>query len=84
MTVPHKNETAHAHSAITAAGFKVSDFAIEGHQDDPLPSVETYPITGTVTVTRRNGVSKTYAVGTMSSWVAEFVSDVEAGVYGLA
>ena len=46
--------------------------------------MENYHITGTVTVTRRNGVSKTYAVGTMSSWVAEFVSDVEAGVYGLA
>jgi hypothetical protein len=80
MVVPHKSELADAHSAITAAGFKVPDFNIEGHQDPP-PTVDNYHITGTVTVTRRSGPSKTYAVGTMSSWVAEFVIDLKAGVY---
>jgi uncharacterized protein len=83
MVVLHKSELADAHSAITAAGFNVPDFNIEGHEDPPR-TVENYHSTGTVTVTRRSGSSKTYAVGTMSSWVAEFVIDLKAGVYGRA
>jgi uncharacterized protein len=81
MAIIKNSELSDAHKAIAGAGFKVSDFTIEGQEDAP-ESVDKYHTTGSVTITHRNGVGKSYAVGTMSSWAAEFTIDLEAGVYG--
>lgn len=52
-----ESELADAFRAIADSGFKASDFSIVDHAD-PTPADRPYRITGTVTVTRRNGKSK--------------------------
>jgi hypothetical protein len=76
-----ESELADAFRAIADSGFKASDFSIVDHAD-PTPADRPYWITGTVTVTRRNGKSKVYKAGTGSEWPAELEIDVKAGFFG--
>ena len=79
--VVSESELTDAYNAIATAGFKAADFNIVDHAD-ATPTTVPYRITGTVTVTRRNGKSKSYKAGWGSAWAAELDIDLKAGFYG--
>lgn len=79
--VVDESELADAFRAIADAGFKASDFSIVDRAD-PTPSHGLYWITGSVTVTRRNGKSKVHEAGTGTAWPVELEIDVKAGFFG--
>lgn len=68
--------------AIADAGFDIEDFNPVAVEDRPQ-TTEPHAITGTVTVHRiSTGASKTYRAGMLSTWVADFEIDLNAGFFG--
>jgi len=70
-------------SALLTAGFRVNDFSIVDLVDD-LQGNEQQPTTGTVTVHRLStDEARTYRVGQLSKWVAEFTLDLHEGKFDM-
>ena len=76
----HESELTDIRNAIAAAGFKPADFTIEDRRHTPCAM--EYSKSGTVTITRCDGPSRTYRTGTGSICAAEAQDDLKAGVYG--
>jgi hypothetical protein len=81
MSLISKSELADASTAIEAAGFKTTEFQISESRDPP-PAAVVHTITGTVTVTRKDGKTKIYAAGHGSKWPAELDRNLKTGVFG--
>jgi len=70
-------------SALLTAGLRVNDFSIVDLVDEP-PGNEQQPTTGTVTVHRiSTDEARTYTVGQLSKWVAEFTLDLHEGKFDM-
>jgi hypothetical protein len=64
---------------ILRAGFAIDDFDLS-EQEDPLPPVGIWPVTGKATIRYKpTGVSRTYRAGNGTAWGAEFERDLKAG-----
>ncbi len=69
-------------AAILEAGFEVGDFN-PVQVDDPTPAHGVHAVTGTVTVHRQStDIAFAYPTGHVSSWLADFEADLQAGQFG--
>jgi len=83
MTLLHDDELADYRASVKERGYKESDFKLdEGKIEGPPNDGSVGPLTGTVTVTYEpTGVSREYATGHVSKWVAEFDTDLNGGAF---
>lgn len=59
-------------------GYSEDDFGLSSQQD-PLPAGTVAPVTGKVTVRKRQtGVERTYEAGHGTAWVTAFAQDLAA------
>ena len=69
-------------AAILEVGFEVADFN-PVQVDDPRPAHGVHVVTGTVTVHRQStDIAFAYPTGHVSSWLADFEADLQAGQFG--
>ena len=69
-------------AAILKVGFEVADFN-PVQVDDPTPAHGVPVVTGTVTVHRQStDIAFAYPTGHVSSWLADFEADLQAGQFG--
>ena len=68
-------------NAILSKGLNPSDFELE-QLEKPMQGGDIQPIVRQVTVSRKSkGIKRTYKAGHMSHWVADFVIDLNNGIF---
>jgi hypothetical protein len=76
-----KSELEDFNNSILSRGLALSDFELT-EQEEPMHGVDVQPIIGQVNVKRKStGVHMTYRAGHCSHWAADFVQDLNRGVF---